>query len=125
MKDVLNYLTVGMYEQHPPQHYAPAVYASALISKSIADIDRGLYGQKQPTEAFQKTDEPLRTLRRSYAFRSDDVLIADLLGQVPALYPLLKKKRLNLSVLYWVQASLLQLEGVGVGRRHCFAWIMR
>jgi hypothetical protein len=90
LQDVLNYQTVGMYEQHSREHHVPAPFVSAFISKSIAGLDPDLYEQKRPAEAFQWTDEPLINLQGSYTFLSDAAVIADVLTQVPALYPLLK-----------------------------------
>lgn len=111
LQDVLHYQTVGMYEQQSREHHVPAALVSAFISKSIAPLDPDLYEQKQPVETFQWTAEPLTTLQGSYAFLSDGRVIADVLAQVPALYPLLKAAIRPLGAVFG-KNKLLQLEAL-------------
>ena len=100
-----------MYEQRPRQHYVPTAYASAFISKSIADLDPDLYQQRQPEETLQSMSEQLITLQRSYTFLCEDSLIADALAQVPSLYSLLKAAVEPLRIAFG-ESKLLQLEAL-------------
>jgi hypothetical protein len=88
LRDVLNYQTVGMYEQQPRQRHVYNPYGPALIFKSIADLDPDLYVQKEPGENF-RSNEQLSNLQRSYTFLTDTAGIAEVLAQVPPLYSLL------------------------------------
>jgi len=62
-------------------------------------------------EAFRWTEETLITLQRSYVFLSDGPLIANVLAQVPALYPLLNAAVKPLCEIFG-ESKVLQLEAL-------------
>ncbi len=106
LRGVLNYQTVGMYEQQSRQHHVSSPFGSALISKSIADRDSDLYVQKEPDENFQ-SNEQLNNLQRSYTFLTDAAGIAEVLAQVPPLYSLLDAAVESLHVAFGDRKLLL------------------